>query len=116
MSPNLILFGWNRSIPGREHASSQHFQDFMAYLQAQKTQGVIESFEPVLFEPHGGNVNGFFSIKGDAPKLNAMVASQEWTQHQVRATLHLEGAFVCRAISGPAVAEHMAMWTQAIPR
>jgi hypothetical protein len=116
MNPNVILFGWNRPVPGREHLSAQHFQDFMAYLQAQKSQGTIEAFEPVLLEPHGGTVNGFFAIKGSPAKLGAMVASPDWLQHQVRASMHLDGVFVSRAVSGQAVAEHMAIWTQAIPR
>lgn len=116
MNANLILFGWNRSVPGREQLSAQHFQEFMGYLQAQKSQGTIDAFEPVLIEPHGGTVNGFFLIKGDPGKLNAMVASPEWMQHQMRAILHLDGAFVSRGVGGAAVAEHMAMWTQAIPR
>ena len=30
---------------------------------------MIESFEPVFLEPHGGDLTGFILIQGDAAKL-----------------------------------------------
>ena len=116
MSINAVLFGWKRSLPGREPLSAQHFQDFMAYLQGLKQRGEIESFEPVLIQPYGGELNGFFYIKGDGAKLAALTASPEWLQHQIRGLMHLEGEAILRAATGPLVAEHMAMWTQSIPK
>jgi hypothetical protein len=116
MSSNAIVFGWNRSLPGREQLSGKHFQDFMAYLQAQKAASRIESFDPVLLEPHGGSVNGFFLIRGTSAQLTAMTDSPEWVQHQIRAELHLEGAGIWRAVVGAAVSERMGMWMQAIPK
>lgn len=116
MSVNAVMFGWNRSLPGRENLSAAHFQDFSAYLQKQIASGAIESFEPVLIEPHGGAFNGFFLIKGTTQQLGNLTSSPEWAQHQVRAELHLEGAAIWRAISGKAVAERMGMWVQAIPK
>jgi hypothetical protein len=32
---NAIFFGWNRSMPGRERLSAQHFDEFVAYLTAE---------------------------------------------------------------------------------
>lgn len=116
MSTNAIVFGWNRSLPGREALSAQHFQEFTQYLQAQQAGGVIDSFEPVLIQPYGGELNGFFYIRGEPAKLAALTASQEWIQNQIRATLHLDGVALLRAVTGPTVAEYMAMWGQAIPR
>jgi hypothetical protein len=29
MASNVILFGWNRSIPGREKVSAGHFDEFV---------------------------------------------------------------------------------------
>lgn len=116
MSSNAIVFGWDRSLPGREQLSGQHFQDFVAYLQACKNAGTIESFEPVLLEPHGGSVNGFFLIKGANDKLAALTSSPEWVQHQTRAMLHLDGAAVWRGVVGAGVNERMGIWMQAIPK
>src|SRR6478752_3146441 len=112
---NLLLFTWDRSLPGREQLSSQHFQDFMGYLQSQKTQGNIESFEPALLEPRGSGMHGFFSIKGRSEKLTALTESPEWVEHMMRAMMHLEGAALSRGVAGTAVGERMATWTRLIP-
>ena len=104
------------NVPGREALSGQHFQEFLEYLQQQKSQGAIESFEPVLLEPHGGELNGFFFIKGEPSKLATLVASPEWVQHQVRAMLHMNGMALMRGVTGPAVTERMGIWMKAIPK
>ena len=56
MSGNVIVFGWKRSLPGREKISAQHFQDFLQYLGGEKQKGTIESFEPVFLEPNGSEL------------------------------------------------------------
>jgi len=116
MSTNAIVFGWNRSLPGREQLSAKHFQEYVGFLQSLKASGKIESFEPVLLEPHGGTVNGFFLIRGTGEQLAAYMASPEFLQHDLRAQMHLEGYGYWRAVTGAAVGERMAMWVEAIPK
>ena len=67
MSSHLILFGWNRSIPGREKVSAAHFDDFVKYLGGLQQAATIQAFEVVFLDVHGGDLNGLFLIKGDAP-------------------------------------------------
>lgn len=116
MGSNALVFGWDRSLPGREQLSGQHFQDFVVYLQGQQSAGRIGGFEPVLMEPHGGSVNGFFLIKGTSQQIESLMASPEFIQHPLRAELHIQGLGCWRAVTGPAVHERMGMWMQAIPK
>lgn len=116
MSDNVIVFGWNRSLPGREMVSAQHFQEFTEYLGTQQRNGLIESFEPVFLEPHGGTLNGLFLIRGEAEKLSQLTGSADWRRHQTRAILHLDGALAVRGFTGAAVAEQMEQWIKEIPR
>jgi len=115
MSTNVIVFGWKRSIPGREALSAKHFQEFSQFLQAQIKQGTVESFEPILLEPNSGDMSGFFLIKGQGLKLGELTHSPEWSQHQVRATMHMEGIVIVRGLAASAVQERMRMWSEAIP-
>lgn len=110
MSRNVILFGWNRSIPGREQLSGDHFDEFVAFLGAKADAGAIQSFDVVLLDSHGGDLNGFFLIQGDTASLDALTASPEWTEHMTRATLHLEQAGVVTGVTGVEVAERMETW------
>lgn len=115
MGTNALFFAWNRSIPGREKLSAAHFGEFMQYLQELQQSGSIESFEPVLLDSHGGDLNGFFLIRGEPANLAALVSTQEWQTHMARAVLHLDGAGAVRGLSGDAVMERMALWTTLIP-
>jgi hypothetical protein len=115
MASNTVLFGWNRSIPGREKLSGQHFNEFVSYLGGLQQKGSIQSFETVFLDSHGGDLNGFFLIKGEPAKLDALLSTTEWTTHIVRASLHLDSAGVVRGVTGNAAMERMTLWTGLIP-
>jgi len=116
MSSNAIFFGWNRAIPGREQISGAHFQEFVEYCQGLQKEGTIQSFEAVILDSHGGDMNGFFLIRGDPARLDGVQASPEWVQHMTRALLHLENSGAIRAATGILVAERMGLWQQHIPK
>lgn len=116
MGTNVIMFGWNRSLPGREMVSAQHFQEFQEYLGTQVRSGLIEAVDTVILEPHGGTLNGMILIRGETAKLAQLTASAEWSQHQTRAILHLDGACSVRGFTGAAVGERMEQWIKAIPK
>ena len=115
MGPNVILFGWNRSIPGREKVSLQHFDEFVAYLTAQQKAGAIDGFDIVLLDPHGGDLNGMFLIKAESKKLMAFAASDEWTKHLTRATLHLQTPGAITGATGSKVMQRMKLWSGMLP-
>ena len=115
MSENVIFFGWNYAIPGREKVSGEHFQEFVQYLTGLQKNGTIQSFDPVFLNLHGGDMNGFFLIKGDEKKLNVLIESEEWLKHMFRAGLHLHGMGVIKGVTGDALNERMQMWMNNIP-
>ena len=115
MGSNVMLFGWNRSIPGREKFSAQHFEEFVRYLGGLQEKAVIHSFDVVFLDSHGGDLNGFFLIKGDTSKLDKLISAKEWTTHITRASMHLEGSGVIRGVTGDEVMKRMALWTSVIP-
>lgn len=115
MSSNVVVFGWNRSIPGRERLSADHFQQFVQYLGGLQQKGTIKSFDTVLLDVHGGDMNGFFLLRGEPSKLDALISSTEWTTHMTRAALHLDGAGAVRGVTGDMVMERMDLWTKTLP-
>jgi len=115
MKDNVLFFGWNHSVYGREKISSEHFGEFVQYLSSLQQNGTIQSFEPVFLNPHGGDINGFFLIKGDGEKLETLQDSEDWIKHIVRANLHLEGFGLIRGIAGELLMERMELWKNYIP-
>ena len=115
MPSNTLFFGWNRPLPGRERLSAAHFDDLVAHLEGLQKEGAIAGYDVVLLEPHGGDLNGFFLIRGDAAQLDALVASEAWSDHMVRALMHLEGHGHVRGYTGDAVPQRMQSWSSHIP-
>jgi hypothetical protein len=115
MGSNVMLFGWNRSVPGREKLSAQHFEEFVKYLAGLQQKAVIQTFDVVLLDSHGGDLNGFFLIKGDTASLDKLVSTTEWITHMTRGGLHLEGSGLIRGVTGDEVMQRMALWTSVVP-
>lgn len=115
MSSNVFLFGWDRSIPGREKISATHFDEFVKYLGGLQQKGTIQEFDVVFLDSHGGDLNGFFLIKGEPSKLDALVSTTDWVTHITRAQFHLEGVGAIRGVTGEEVMNRMAIWKSAIP-
>jgi len=115
VSSNAIFFGWNRSLPGRERISAEHFSEFVAYLGELNKRGDIQSFDVMFLNPHGGDMNGFFLIRGESAKLDAVMASDTWVKHMLRANMHLDGAGSVRGVTGDLVMARMDLWKGLIP-
>jgi hypothetical protein len=112
MSSNVIFMGWDRPTPGSEAQSGQLFQDFLQYLGGLQQAGSIQSFETVLLGPHGGDLNGFFLIHGDAAKLDALQSSDEWLDWSIRGGITMEGLGIVRGATGELVMKQMARWNE----
>jgi len=115
MGTNTLLFGWNRSIPGREKLSAEHFRQFVSYLSELQKNATIQSFETVFLDCHGGDLNGFFLIRAEPARLDALVATDEWLTHVTRADLHLQGLGIVRGVTGQGVTDKINMWTKNLP-
>jgi hypothetical protein len=69
MANRILFLGWSRVVAGREQLAMQLWQKSMEYYTGLQSDGRIESFEPVLLWAHGGDLNGFVIVRGDAEKL-----------------------------------------------
>ncbi len=80
-----IFIGWDYPIYGREEISLKVFGELIDFLEARQRSGDVESFEPALLQPHGGDLGGFVIVRGDRARLDAMVASDEFQRLALRA-------------------------------
>jgi hypothetical protein len=115
MASSVILFGWNRSVPGREKIAAGHFEEFVSYLGGLQQKGAIESFDVVFLDAHGGDLNGFFLLKGESGRLGTLTSTTDWITHITRASLHTEGVGVIHGVTGDEIMKRLAIWTSAIP-
>jgi hypothetical protein len=113
MAGEALFVGWGNAVRGREAKSLQVFQEAVEYYGGQQQQGNIDSFEPVFLQPHGGDLAGFFLVKGDAEKIDAMRRSDEFQRIHTRANQIVEGLGIVSALTGEALANAMGMFQEA---
>lgn len=115
LQSNAIMFGWNRPVAGREVMAGELFAHTVNWFDKQKTMGTIESWEPVFLANHGGDLNGYFLVKGTHAQLDTLKCSDEWVDIVMRAGQYLSNVGVIECYTGNTVLDLMNRWTKTIP-
>ena len=90
------------------------FQEVIALCAGLQQEGRIESFEPVLLNPHGGSVNGFIVLRGERAKLQQVTTLDKWAGITLRASFCLESFCVTEGSIGADLQQRMAAWSKLI--
>lgn len=107
MSNRVLFVGWNRPIPGRETMAYELFSTFLNVLETARKNGQIDSYEPVILDPHGGELNGFVLIRGERQGIEKLESSQEFIDTQLRARIYLDGNGTVRGVTGTELQQRM---------
>jgi hypothetical protein len=107
MADSGLFIGFGAPVRGRERQAMKVFAEVSEYYSRLQQQGEIESFEPVLLEPHGGELDGFFLVRGDQDKLARIRGSEEFERHIVRGQLIVDSLGVTGAVLGSRLMSQM---------
>jgi hypothetical protein len=105
-----LFLGWGEVVRGREQLALQVFQDSIAYYSKLQEDGKIDSFEPVLLQPHGGDLAGFIMMSGEQSSLDAIRSSPEFQRVIARASSVVHNVGVVPAYTGEALGETMGIF------
>lgn len=114
MADSGLFIGWSNPVRGRERKAIEVFGEAVAYYTGLQQRGEIESFEAVFLEPHGGDLGGFFLLRGDRAKLAQIRASDEFFRLNMRAALVVEGFGAVGASLGDRIASEMGLYTESV--
>ena len=114
MTDSAMFIGWGGTYPGREPFALKHFDEWVEILTRLKAMGEIESFETVLLEPHGGELDGFTLVFGTPEQLAALPMREELRRLQLRAKLDHANLSVIGAVTGEAVKRQFTLFEEAI--
>ena len=94
-----LFVGWGAPVRGREIAGLGVFNEAIQWWGSQQGAGAIESFDVVILEPHGGDLAGFFLVRGSEDQIAAVRASDDYARLITRAGMIVErvgsvGAFL----------------------
>lgn len=114
MTDSALFIAWGPTYPGREHEAHELFEETTAIFEKLVEAKEIESFEPVLLTPYGGDVTGFILVHGEADKLMQLQLRPDMERLQARAIAHHEKFFVIPAIVGEAVLKQYELFDEVV--
>ncbi len=110
MADRVLFMGWNRPVVGREQQAMELFQKGVEFYGKLQADGRIESFEPVILAAHGGDLNGFFLIKGEAQKLAELREDEDFVQIVIEAGYCINGFGVVPGYIGEGLTDVISRW------
>jgi hypothetical protein len=110
MAGESLFVGWGQVVRGREQLALQVFQETVAYFGKLQEEGLIEGFDAYLLAPHGGDLNGFFMIRGEQSALDSVRSSPDFMRAVARAGSVVDNVGVVSAYTGEALGNNMAMF------
>jgi primosomal protein N'' len=114
MADSGLFIGFGVPVRGRERQAIKVFNESFEYYARLQQEGELESFEPVLFEPHGGELSGYFLLRGDKDKLARIRGSEEFERLTARADLIVENLGIVAASLGERLMSQMSVFSQQV--
>jgi hypothetical protein len=107
-----LFIGWSNPVRGREQTSAAVFNEAIDLWTRWQADGTIESWEVAFLEPHGGDLDGFFLLRGERDKIALARASEDMQRLTTRAQLIVEGFGVVGASMGEQIPSLMELFLQ----
>ena len=110
MAKSVLFLGWNRAFPGREQQAMDLFGRAIEYYGQLQNAGKIDNYEPVMLTAHGGDLNGFVLIRGDAAKLDEVRREEDFIKYAIEANFCLDKFGVVSGYIGDGITEIFSQW------
>lgn len=107
-----LFVGFGQPARAREQQALELFSRALDLYSELQARGEIDSFEPVLLEPHGGDLAGFILIRGTRDQLHELRQSEDFRRITARAGLVVEQFGVVDAHVGDGVSAQLAIYEQ----
>lgn len=114
MPEGALFIGWGEPARDKEQKALQVFAEALEYYKKLQDEGKITSFEPVMLEPHGGELEGFILLRGEEEELARVHASEEFNHLQNRVRLFVDHLAIVRGIVGEEMGRQMADYGKSV--
>jgi hypothetical protein len=116
MSDYGLFIGYGFPARNREREAIDAFNAAVGLWTSLQERGEIESWEAIFLEPHGGDLGGFFFLRGEAENLGRVRGSDEFARVIVQAQLSVDNVGVVGAEFGGRVGAQLAMFQEAVAK
>jgi hypothetical protein len=108
-----LFIGFGFPARGREQQSSKVFGEAVELWTKSQQQGELESWDAYFLEPHGGDLGGFFLLRGEQEAIAKLRASDEFSTLVTRAQLIVDNFGVVGVQTGTRIEQQMGIFLQA---
>lgn len=112
MANDAIFTGWGAVVRGREQKALDVFQETVQFWMQAQQDGRIESFEPILLEPHGGELAGFILARGERSQLDAIRTDPAFQRLVARAGAIVDDLGVVAGFGDDALARQLELFRE----
>jgi hypothetical protein len=102
-----LFIGWGNGVRGREAKAAGVFNEAVELWSRWQQEGTIEGWEAFFLEPHGGDLAGFFLLRGERDKIAQARASDDLSRIVLRAGLVVDNIGVVGLETGGRIMEQM---------
>jgi hypothetical protein len=114
MADRVLFIGWNRPVIGREKQALNNFSKGVQYMTKLQADGRIESFDTVILDAHGGDLNGFHLVKCSTDQIVAIRQDSVWIELMIEAGYCVEGIGAVDGTTGEGISSVMTPYMKLI--
>jgi hypothetical protein len=116
MADRALFIGWGEPVRGREERAIEVFNEWVGMLGRMQSEGRFESMDATLLDPHGGDLGGYFQIRGSAEQCADLMNDDEFRRAVIDATMIVDKFGVVPAVTGEGVSREMEMYGEAVAK
>jgi hypothetical protein len=114
MAEAALYIGWGGPTHGREKQALEIFNQSMQYYGRLQQEGKLENVEVAILNPTGGDVGGFFLLRGTAQQVDSLRRDDEFQELISRVQLIADGLRITDAIVDEAIAEQIGRFDKVV--
>jgi hypothetical protein len=114
MAQEALFIGWGPSVRGREANGMEIYRTALEYFRRLEQEGRIEAMDVVILGLHGGDLYGFWLLRGSYEQFGELRADMEFIRLVTRMGVANERVGVVRAWVGDEAEGVLGLYEEAV--
>ena len=114
MAQEALFIGWGAPVRGRETKGIELYRAGLEYFRSLEQDGRIEAVDPVILAAHGGDLHGFWLLRGSYEQFGRLRSDMEFIRFVTRAGVVNERVGVVRAWVGDGAEGVLSLYEEAV--
>jgi hypothetical protein len=114
MAQEALFIGWGPPVRGREVKGMELYRTALEYFRRLEQDGHIEAMDVVILGPHGGDLYGFWLLRGSYEQFGELRTDMDFIRLVTRMGVTTERVGVVRAWVGDDAEGVLGLYEEAV--